>query len=309
MSNTDNQAESTQPKSSKTIKNEKLIEEYKQYYPVFRLKSVSNEMAICKYIGNIKNTEKLYDIPLDLSGGEDVKENYGEFLGKFGDYDVGIKGSICNIAGSYLLTNKKIPIYYVNILYDKRFVSGFVLGVFCYFTFSEESAKKLMIPKQYVNAAIYGNYTIEIESDYITKFRDDCRNIIADKKMTEYAELFESCDDVEKEDLLAEIDKEIESEVSKYDTLFDPINVTKIGKKHVVKSMVDLCKNPLFKLYIEYCLRQREQERKEKSCPDLDFKVPTKIMNLQELGEFNDDDLDKKLDELIVEKSDSSDDE
>ena len=150
-------------KKTKQDKKQEQQEELKKLIPVFKFKPTSDNSAICKYIGVIDNKQELYDEPLDLLG--TGKDNSVMVLGQFGNYDVTVKGCICNVVANYLLKHKKMPIYYATVLYDKRFVSGYLFTVFYYFEISEETTKELTDPKKFINKYMKGKFTIELVAD------------------------------------------------------------------------------------------------------------------------------------------------
>lgn len=287
-------------KKSKKDKKQILNEKMEELVPVFKFKPMSNDSAICKYIGTINYKEELYDEPLDITG--DVK-NTVISLGKFGNYDITVKGCSCNVVANYLLQHKKMPIYYTTILYDKRFVSGYLFTVFYYFEISEETSKELTDPKKFINKYMKGKFTIELVGDdgFLEKFLEAKKEKIEEEIMKKYATNFLNLTENDKQLLMTKIEQEILEKIIEFRKLFDPIIIEYIGKKNVINKLLEVCKNDLLIPLIEYALELREKERIDKTAPDQDFKIPDKILNLKKLKD-NPDTLDDEIEKFISDR-------
>jgi hypothetical protein len=265
--------------------------------PVFRMIPRSSTSMLCRYVGNIRHDDKLHDEPMDL----DINEP-GKMLILFNisDYEITACSNHCNIIGSYLLSNTKIPVYYTTILYDKKFVSGYLFRVCLYFTLEDDVVKQLNDdPKKYINKVLHGKFTMEFESDdnflseYLEENKDDIENdVLSNLAVTSEGEI-----DI---DIITE---KIAEKFTSYRDYFQPEEITNINKKYILKKMVTICKDDRLYPLSQYCIKVRERERVERDCPDQDYKVPEKIINLKELRD-NPETMDQRIDELLDNASD-----
>lgn len=290
--------------STETNKTETKKEEL---IPVFKLKQLDNTSVMCRYIGTIEKSQELYDEQMELSDQNGVPKSVIYDMGNYNNYNIICIGKICNIVGNYLAKHKKLPIYYLSMLYEKTFIKGFLFSIFLSFTIDNTTMKVLTSLNKYVNKPLTGKYTLELiaDDDFLDKFITYKRNKLESDVMGKYIDQFESADDDDKNKLMEKIDTEINDILNTYKKLFEPIDVTVVSKKIILEKMKQMYMNPLISELIYFLLDLRNRERIEKSCPDANYEIPKKIINLKELSE-NMDTLDEKLDSLLDE-SDSSD--
>ena len=102
-------------------------------------------------------------------------------MGQYGPYQITMRACACNISGSYLISNTKLPVYYATLLYEKQFVSGQLFTLFVYFTLDTETKKVLLHPKNYVNKSMGGKFTLELVSDesFLTFLSNDFLRLIS----------------------------------------------------------------------------------------------------------------------------------
>lgn len=293
-------------KSKEKVKKSKEKKEHAEMMPVFRLKPIATASAMSKYIGNIKINEQLVDQEMEMMcDGIDktklVQENT-YLAGQFYSYEIVAKACICNISGSYIIKNNKLPVYYVTLLYEKRFVSGQLFTLFVYFTLDSETEKKLISPQKYVNRLMTGKFTLELASDesFLPFLLDKKKPEIETELMTKYLDDFDQASEEDKAVIMEKIATETNNKLNKYRQLFDPIEIEYPKKSTVVKKMIELLNSDIFKDAIYAGLEQRENDRREKSCPDSDYKIPKNIINLKEIK-----DNPEKLDEIISKLSDA----
>lgn len=265
--------------------------------PVFRLKPRSDGNALCQYIGTIDKTEQLTDetIEFAFTGSANNSVNNDKIINKYtfsvmqhGSYEVSARSCVCNISGSYLIKNTKLPIYYVTLLYEKQFVSGQLFTLFVYFTIDDETQKKLVSPKHYVNRMMSGKYTMELVSD------ESFLSFMVDRKRKEFAE---------QEPTLT--NEHIEEKLNEYRKFFEPEEILFPTRSLLMNKFASLAENKLFKEMVIAGLDQREIDRKKKSAPDQSFKPPKNIIDLKNLK--NDPDMEKKIDDIVNNLSDLSD--
>lgn len=268
----------TVKKSKKELKNEKN-KRCESLYPVFKLKILSKERAICKYIGNGDASKKLLDEPLEI-----IKDQHTIELGTYGRYTILLKGCNCNITGSYLLKNKKLPLFYVTMLYCSQLVAGYLYTIFVYFTMNEQTSQELKVPRDYVNKYMSGTYTMELLSDegflsyIIEKKRSDVENLVMEK----YFDEFNEASDNKKMELMNNINLEVEKELDVYRNMFEPVVINEIPKKSaLIEKIKSIYSSEKFTDLIKIGLLHREEERQEKyGKKEEDFKIPEKSLKL-----------------------------
>lgn len=277
--------------------------------PVFRLKPMGDNRCISKYIGNIDETEQLIDQPIEMCGDNlDKKKILGDcayYVGEFGAYELTARSCVCNISGSYLIKNNKLPIYYVTFLYEKKFVSGQLFTLFVYFTIDNETENTLLTPKNYVNRSMSGKFTLELVSDesFLSFLINRRTPEIEDELMKKYADEFnENNTDDDNNKIMEKIKTELNDKLYAYRKFFEVTTINYPKKSLVINKMKEIIDNELFGDMVRTGLLQREIDRKEKSCPDQDYKIPKRIINLKEIREHP-----EKLDEYMDNLSDDSD--
>jgi len=290
----------------KSNKKEEMKTLMNQLVPLFRLKPMGSDCAVCKYLGNVKMEEKIYDEPLEVN---EIGNGNGEGKniianGAFGSYEIVAKACMCNIVGNYLLKNTKLPIYYVTVLYDKKFVSGYLFTLFLYFTMSDETKKELNHPRKYLNKSMRGKFTLELVSDddFLSKLVKDKTVDIEKEIMEKYIEKFDGATDEEKANIMVQIGEDVTKKLDEYRDMFNPVEITDLRKKSIIQKMRDICGGDNMGKLIRYGLEMREQERIDQSCPDQDYKRPKRVINLKELRD-NPDTIDQRIDDLIDNRS------
>lgn len=95
---------------------------------IYTLEGVDNESKIIiKPIGMISDIETVRDTLIERF--EISKNVYGEIF-------------VCNILDSYLVTTKKLPMIYVNVIYDKTVVRSFLFSIYINFTVDADIKKE-----------------------------------------------------------------------------------------------------------------------------------------------------------------------
>jgi hypothetical protein len=275
--------------------------------PVFRFKVERLGVVKCKQIGYVENKDKLCDETIELetpTGGVEIDGH--------GKYEIIGRACICNVPGSYLLKNKKYPLYYVNLLYATQLVSGYLFNYFVYFQVDEETSKKLLLPRNYIGRELRGIMTLELVADdgFVTFAIKKKRPQIEKEIMEKYMEEFDNMSNEDKCNLEVKINLEVEQKLDFYRNYFEPVTLTEesngyYSRKKLLNKIVDIYKSENFQELIDLCLQFREHERRDKMGSDKPFKLPKKVINLKE---FKDD--PNKIDDYINNlSSDSSDSE
>ena len=112
---------------SKAKAKQEFKQKMKESEPVFRLKLLSNDSAKCKYIGTIENREKLCDEPMDINDGSDKL-----VFKDVGKYNISARALICNIPGTFMLSKKKYPLFYITFNYTNQLVGGCLFNLYLY---------------------------------------------------------------------------------------------------------------------------------------------------------------------------------
>jgi len=289
------------PKSKESKKEAR--KKFMEMAPVFRIKPLGVDSSMCKYLGNIENSDKLTDELIEFDKKED--STYGKSTIKLydiGKYEILLKVCACNIIGNYILKNKKIPAYYVTMVYSNQLVSGQLFTLFLYFTIDEKTSKELILPKHYM----YGSYTLELSADdgFIDFMMNKLTPELSEKIMEAFVDEFDKANDDEKEILNEIVSNQLESELNIYKKMFDPINVTKPpSRSHIIKVMENFMRDEKIKRLAEIAIELREKDRRERMCPDQTFEPPKKVLNLREFRDHP-----EKLEEYLDNLSNDSDD-
>lgn len=271
--------------------------------------------ATCKLGGYAQPNDKIQD---DIIESIDDKKK-----ATYGVYETSYITQHCNISGSYLIKNDKLPIYCKSVLYNRQFLSGNLFSCYLYFTLDEKTieivhgkkkeiisnGQKMIVDdfSKYYNLLMSGTFTMElltIDDDFLKFFLEHKRDKLESEYMMEYINEFEQGDDNEKETILSKINDKIEIMLNIYKKYFEPITIENPRKRKIIQAMDELFANPHMDEFIEFGLKFRDKKRIEESCPDQTFERPKKVINLKDLKE-HEDHLDEKIDELLENCSDS----
>lgn len=307
---------------SKLAKSDKQSQKdmLKTLVPYFRLTfGELGGRVTCKLGGYAQPNDRLQDEIIEAVD-DDKKFKYGV-------YDVNYLTQHCNISGSYLVKNEKLPIYCKSVLYSRQFLSGNLFSCFLYFTLDDKTketvqnkkreimqdGKKITIDdySKYYNRLMSGTFTLElmtIDDDFLKNFLEYKRDELESTIMSEFIEEFDNADDDIRCEIMAKINDRIEIELKIYEKYFEPIVIENPRKKKVIQAMNDLFANPHMDELIQFGLKFRDKKRIEESCPDQTFERPKKVISLKELKEYtNENELDEKIDAILNNCSDSDD--
>jgi len=114
-------------------------------YNVNGIHNENSQKAIIKGAGSIK-----------LGNGEIVKDT---LINRFNITNI-VYGEInkCNIVDKYLLTNKKLPVLYVSVVYEKPLVRDVLFTIFLYFTITDNIKNE----NELINKEINGSFSVEM---------------------------------------------------------------------------------------------------------------------------------------------------
>lgn len=259
--------------------------EYKQkmasYEPVFRLKVLGEDRVMCKYICNVESRDNLYDEPIDLStqGGVFTFPDQGK-------YQIIGRACECNIPGGHLLKNKKIPVYYLSLIYASQLVTGSMFNYFLHFTIDEETSKQLVVPKNYLNRTMSGKFSLEImdAEGFLTHFIKHKRPVIEDEVIETFVEKFELANTEEEKDALgSEIKIEVEKRLDKYRQIFEPVQLDgRFTRTKIFARMESVFKSEVFDELIKSCLEFTQLQRIEKMGGSKPMTLPKRVLNLKD---------------------------
>jgi hypothetical protein len=286
-------------KSKKDLKADQR-EIFKSLVPIFKLKlgSMGNRV-LCKLQGYVQNGEKIQDDAVDSIDDKRTET--------FGMYDISYLTTQCNISGSYLVKNDKLPIMCKSVMYNRKFLSGNLFSCFLYFTIDSTTRDILTDPSKYNDRMMSGTFTVElltIDDDFLENFLKHKKHILEDQLMESLIDAFENANDDEKENIMTNIQNTINVKLEVYKKYFEPISIETPKKTKIIATMDELFANPHMTELIDFGLKFRDKKRIEESCPDQTFEVPKKIINLKDLKD-DPDNMDEKLDKLLENCSDS----
>jgi hypothetical protein len=271
------------PKKKKTI-------DYQDMLPVFRLLiKPGSEYANLKIHGTIYRDNELKDEVMDFETDKQMIEEHGKdiyFIKKYLGYRVIGKAFLCNISSGYLLNTNKFPIFYMSIVYDKQFVTGFAFHIYAYYKLDAETIKKLNNdPKKYLNTTFKGTLSLEIirDEDFIEKFVEFQKPKIMEKLIEEYA--IEHVNEEITEQCMSNINELCKKKLDEYINLFNPIKLEGyLNKRQIIyKYIFPILNNPLIIDMVDAYIQMKENERKKERQGVYDFTIPKRIFNLAEL--------------------------
>lgn len=292
---------------SKAKAKQEFKQKMKESEPVFRLKLLSNDSAKCKYIGTIENREKLCDEPMDINDGSDKL-----VFKDVGKYNISARALICNIPGTFMLSKKKYPLFYITFNYTNQLVGGCLFNLYLYITLTKECADSLILPRNYVNKIMKGKFTVELVADegFLTFATNKMRPEYEQRVQLKYAEKFNELTEEEKENLDMTINRETDILLDNLREKFEPRPFTGsyISKGKVVKQMISVIGDEMFDDLIKLCLEFREYERQQRMGSDRPIKLPKRVINLQEFKD-NPEKIDEYVNNLPSDSDSSSDSE
>ena len=138
--------------------------ELKDIMPVFHLKPETMSKVKNVLTLYVQKDAQIRDDQLEIENTQEMKEKIGDntlLLGQVNNYVMIGKYCACNIPGSFLLENSRIPIYYLSIIYNRQFITGCLFNIFLYFDIDEDTKMRLDTPKKYYKALMNGNARTE----------------------------------------------------------------------------------------------------------------------------------------------------
>jgi hypothetical protein len=262
-------------------------------HPVFKLKTLDKETVLCKHVGNIDGDVRFYDDPVELSeeeiSGFKVVDKQTIIIGSIDKYSIFAKVCSCNISADVLLERKKYPIYYISFLYANQFVRGYLLNIYLNFTLTDECKASLIKPPQYINKRMYGKYTIEVDDEdkLMNGFLEIVEKTLLNKKFNENNNKFDLLSEDDQQLFVKNIMDDVSEELKVYAQIYEPHVITEnFNKTTIIKQLTNYCTHPALNYVLTCALRHREQERKDKSCPDMEYgEIPKNIINLKDIKE------------------------
>lgn len=272
-----------------------MTDNYENAVPVFRLKtSYGSNTVTTKIIGVTGNEQDLKSERMEFETDTKSINELGKnalFIEKYKGYTIKAQAYISNIGGTYLVTQPKLPIMYMSILYERKFLSGCIFSIFVFFEISDESKKELTDPQKYINHPITGKFSIEIIRDdnfndlLNTKFKEH----LEEKIMACYSDRFMEIqnnninNNTEMTNLMEEIQNKSLEEFNTYTKLLDTVYLEHFtNKTKLIKYMTNFAKNEKILELVRFGIDQREEERKTKNDVEL-FEKPKRCINLRDI--------------------------
>lgn len=166
--------------------------------PVFRIKpkNKSNQITI-KYVGTIEEddnsmSDSIVELEKPLHPDYEIYGKHSIPIKRIGQYEFVGRIYRCNIIGDYLIKESTYPFIYLNIGYDRTFVSGSLLQVFISLELNPNEKDKIKIPKHYINCEFSGRWRVSIECD--DELKKNYETLLSDKKDSVIRDLFKGSD-------------------------------------------------------------------------------------------------------------------
>lgn len=266
------------------------------YIPVFNFKpnyGTNNGLLVCK--GSIQKDSKLKDTDMELDTDMVMIKKYGKNVFHVTDIDKYVvigKMYSCNINGGYMLESDRFPIFYMSIVYEKQFVTGFLFSIFVYFKLDEECRKKLDTPRKYMEGSLDGKYYVEILADenFIKKIKVRIEDNIITQLITQNP-------DKSLEEFVDTVAEQVENKIKSYEDILKPTVLNRYPNKNLIidKYMKGVCRNKNFLEMIDLGVKIRDDERRSGGKnTTFTFEPPKRIFDLKNL--HNDPD---KIAELL----------
>lgn len=296
---------------SKKLKQDKDKENYGLMIPIFRLKPEYNDdYVIVKMIGTIREGDTMQDEQMDFETDKEMKDKYGQnllFISKVDTYTLMGKFFSCNITGDYLLSNTKLPIFYLSIMYERQFVTGFLYSYYVYFTPDAKTQAELTEPKKYLNTNLHGTYTIELvtDDDFMNQFINFTKPILEEQMLEEMADLHkdELVDELTMNRMIQQVLDNVELKMKQYIELLSPIKIDITNNKNVfIKTIKELCKNETFLELVKYSVQLRDFNRRGGKEGNFNYKLPKRIFDLATL-KSNPNKIDEMLNDETLDRS------
>lgn len=129
---------------------------------VFQLKALKNtNTSKIKPVGIVDKGSSFADERIDV-GSKEIMNN-GEKALKITE-DIYVMFYKSNISDVYLLTNKKLPVLYASIMYQRPFTTGFLFNLYLNFSIISDTSKIKNVNELFTYT-FEGKYEIEIEID------------------------------------------------------------------------------------------------------------------------------------------------
>lgn len=272
-------------------------DEFKNAFPVFIMKTM-NEMNIIqfKYIGWTKEPEKINGELIEINTSQKMMKNVGKnsyYIGKFDDYDVFARFYMCRIIGNYLLSHDKIPVFYMTIIYEKKFITGNLFNYFLYFTMDTESRKELKKPKNYINKIVHGKFTLEMvdDTDLLDRIIIEYPKYIDEFLLHQNKNLSKSSiSNEEMQKIIDDVKNKKDSIIKNTLDLFKPQEIDFKSKKYIIeKIMFNFCEK--IHLLVHTGIKIRDGDRIGDN--ETSYEFPEKASTIEELRKkyINEDDL------------------
>lgn len=293
-------------------KREQLKEQFKNVNPIVRMKpEYGSNIAHFKVTKYIETGTRIDDDILEIDTPQNVINKCGMnsiYICELNEYVAKGKIFICNIPGGFILKNKKIPMYYLRVGYERKFLSGHLFEIIVSYDISDESFELKNNPIKYLKSQLMGQYVIEFmkDDDFMENFEKHMRPKYQDRYLKEFAGTKDvnQMADEEMDDIVKSVSNKINERFGEIKKIMEPITLTQYPHKSVlVKHMRDLCSNEIFIEMVRESILMRDLNRKSEAVETYDPRLPKRVFNIKELRE-NPDKIDEMLKDSNLNRSD-----
>jgi hypothetical protein len=263
-------------KQLKQLKKENIKTE-----PIFRLKpKYGSYLCDVVCIGFVEIGAEIKDELMEIDTPKEMKDNIGDntiHICSHDGYDIIGKMYKCNIKEYMLIGCQKIPLMYLSVSYQKKFITGFLMNIYFYFNVSDETMNEVKTdPNLYMKISLKGHFTLKIVSD--DDFFEHFENFIRPSIQKDIIE-FSNNNNLSNDDIL----NLTNIKINEYKKIFEPLNFNTYPHKNKIINtyMKKICSNDMFLDMLKVGVTIRDNARQKTT--SYSFNIPKKINDLKEL--------------------------
>lgn len=265
--------------------------------PVFRIKPLGTNRAVIKHVGYLNDGERLGDevVELDKPTHPDaIAEGKNVIpIKNIGDFTITGRLFRCNIVGAHIIASRRYPLMYLDIHYDRTFVSGSLLQIFFSLDMNWEEKKAIKNNANYVNLQYSGKWYMHIDCDDEMKenFEKFLLQVLEDDALDKLyndnnPETKEKREKITEDDAVDLANKYVKDNRTFYDELMKEKEMEFKSIRKTRDMFVELCQSEKFYNFLKIAMKCREiYRRKQAGIDDNDdiYVVPKKITKIQSI--------------------------
>lgn len=253
------------------------MENKENIIPYFRIKPENrSNRATIKYVGALKDDEKVVDEQLELSNNEKI-------INIINPTSYNITGRIykSNIVGSHIIYSHRYPVIYLDIAYDKSIVSGSLFQIFYSIQINHEEKKKIKQLKNYVGLNFSGNWVRHIDCDQ--ELKDNYERFLIEEGRSIYHEQHNLYLENERNEW---VDNFVECEKQYFESLLNDQDIDYLSMNDVRDKFVSECGTDKFNRFVRIALKCRELQRCNNFGVDnnIQYVIPTNVTNMNDIA-------------------------